>query len=251
MEKNILSEIDQMKYLFGYKPGKVISEQATPPVQTGVAKTAPAKGGATKTPQTGKPQQPQGPQQIMTVVNGRNVPVKLPLIKDENILNNFTAVGNEQIRDAGLPIIDKWCTSSTDAFLKAKQAYLDNPMYQNSANREEGSYNAGQDVIKGSYCHKMMQMMMAILNMSAAWSWNGDAFAKFGIDSLLDYLDGWTDKAYFKDREPSDLLKNFWFKNNVVTQQQFLTVVKNIVDNKIKSIGGDPTAVVPSKTITS
>ena len=31
MEKNILSETDQMKYLFGYKAGKVISEQATPP----------------------------------------------------------------------------------------------------------------------------------------------------------------------------------------------------------------------------
>ena len=30
MEKNILSEIDQMKYLFGYKPGKVISEQEQP-----------------------------------------------------------------------------------------------------------------------------------------------------------------------------------------------------------------------------
>ena len=59
MEKNILSEIDQMKYLFGYKPGKVISEQATPPVQTGAAKTAPAKGVATKTPQKG--QRPNAP----------------------------------------------------------------------------------------------------------------------------------------------------------------------------------------------
>ena len=34
MEKNILSEIDQMKYLFGYKPGKVISEQSVPAVMT-------------------------------------------------------------------------------------------------------------------------------------------------------------------------------------------------------------------------
>ena len=30
MEKNILNEIDQMKYLFGYKAGKVISEQTQP-----------------------------------------------------------------------------------------------------------------------------------------------------------------------------------------------------------------------------
>jgi hypothetical protein len=30
MERNILSEIDQIKYLFGYKAGKVISEQTTP-----------------------------------------------------------------------------------------------------------------------------------------------------------------------------------------------------------------------------
>jgi hypothetical protein len=59
MEKNILSEIDQMKYLFGYKPGKVISEQVTPPAQTGATKTAPAKGVATKTPQKG--QRPNAP----------------------------------------------------------------------------------------------------------------------------------------------------------------------------------------------
>ena len=33
MRKNLLNEIDQMKYLFGYKPGKVISEQTNKPDQ--------------------------------------------------------------------------------------------------------------------------------------------------------------------------------------------------------------------------
>jgi hypothetical protein len=32
MKKNVLNEIDQMKYLFGYKPGKVISEQKSRPI---------------------------------------------------------------------------------------------------------------------------------------------------------------------------------------------------------------------------
>ena len=32
MKKNVLNEIDQMKYLFGYKPGKVISEQTNRPI---------------------------------------------------------------------------------------------------------------------------------------------------------------------------------------------------------------------------
>jgi hypothetical protein len=30
MKKNVLNEIKEMKYLFGYKPGKVISEQDLP-----------------------------------------------------------------------------------------------------------------------------------------------------------------------------------------------------------------------------
>lgn len=30
MKKNLLNELNQMKYLFGYKAGKVISEQETP-----------------------------------------------------------------------------------------------------------------------------------------------------------------------------------------------------------------------------
>jgi hypothetical protein len=251
MEKNILSEIDQMKYLFGYKPGKVISEQATPPVQTGAAKTAPSKGGVAKTPQTAKPQQPQGPQQIMMLVNDRNLPVKLPFIKDENSLNSFLGMGNAEVRDAGFPLIDKWCTASTTAGLKAKEDVLNNPIYQNAVNRDETASKAFSDVRRGSYCNKMINMMGAIAHMAAAWSWNGDAFSKYGVDFISDYLDGWTDKDYFQDRKPSDLLKNVWFKENIITPQQFLSVAKNIVDNKIKLIGGDPAAVVPSKTITN
>jgi hypothetical protein len=38
MKKEVLNELDQMKYLFGYKAGKVISEQTKPPVQTGGTK---------------------------------------------------------------------------------------------------------------------------------------------------------------------------------------------------------------------
>jgi hypothetical protein len=97
MEKNILSEIDQMKYLFGYKPGKVISEQATPPVQTGAAKTAPAKGVATKTPQKG--QRPNAP--VAKKLNQKDLILKEML---EN-LSNGTMVYASKIVPTNIYII--------------------------------------------------------------------------------------------------------------------------------------------------
>lgn len=33
MKKNLLNEINQMKFLFGYKPGRVLSEQETPEME--------------------------------------------------------------------------------------------------------------------------------------------------------------------------------------------------------------------------
>jgi len=72
MQKNILNEIDQMKYLFGYKAGKVISEQATPP--------PPPAGG-----QSGE-KKPE-----FATIDG--VVYKLPGITDIAKLENFTSVG--------------------------------------------------------------------------------------------------------------------------------------------------------------
>lgn len=69
MEKNILNEIDQMKYLFGYKPGKVISEQVNP--------TTPSQNGETKP--------------SFTEIEG--VVYKLPGITDLAKLQNFISVG--------------------------------------------------------------------------------------------------------------------------------------------------------------
>ena len=69
MEKNILNEIDQMKYLFGYKAGKVISEQVNP--------TTPSQTGETKP--------------SFTEIEG--VVYKLPGITDLAKLENFTSVG--------------------------------------------------------------------------------------------------------------------------------------------------------------
>jgi hypothetical protein len=42
MNKVILEELENMKYLFGYKPGKVISEQAAPVAPAAAAPVAPA-----------------------------------------------------------------------------------------------------------------------------------------------------------------------------------------------------------------
>ena len=73
MGKNILNEIDQMKYLFGYKPGKVISEQVTP--------TTPPSSGTTSGDT--KPE--------FATIEG--VVYKLPGITDLTKLENFKSVG--------------------------------------------------------------------------------------------------------------------------------------------------------------
>jgi len=73
MEKNVLSEVDQIKYLFGYKAGKVISEQVTP--------TTPPSSGTTSGDT--KPE--------FATIEG--VVYKLPGITDLAKLENFTSVG--------------------------------------------------------------------------------------------------------------------------------------------------------------
>ena len=73
MEKNVLSEVDQIKYLFGYKAGKVISEQVTP--------TTPPSSGITSGDT--KPE--------FATIEG--VVYKLPGITDLAKLENFTSVG--------------------------------------------------------------------------------------------------------------------------------------------------------------
>ena len=73
MEKNVLSEVDQIKYLFEYKAGKVISEQVTP--------TTPPSSGTTSGDT--KPE--------FATIEG--VVYKLPGITDLAKLENFTSVG--------------------------------------------------------------------------------------------------------------------------------------------------------------
>ena len=85
MEKNILNEIDQMKYLFGYKAGKVISEQVNP--------TTPPQTGETKP--------------SFATING--VVYKLPGITDVAKLENFTSIGKvaDLVKSMGIDIIAK------------------------------------------------------------------------------------------------------------------------------------------------
>ena len=64
MEKNVLSEVDQIKYLFGYKAGKVISEQVT----------------------TTDSVSQQGPEQTMVKTSDGKV-IKFPFIKNQEDLD--------------------------------------------------------------------------------------------------------------------------------------------------------------------
>jgi len=92
MEKNILSEIDQMKYLFGYKPGKVISEQVTP--------TTPPSSGTTSGDT--KPE--------FATIDG--VVYKLPGITDVAKLENFTSIGKvaDLVKSMGIDLgwLSQW-----------------------------------------------------------------------------------------------------------------------------------------------
>ena len=92
MEKNVLSEVDQIKYLFGYKAGKVISEQVTP--------TTPPSSGTTSGDT--KPE--------FATIEG--VVYKLPGITDLAKLENFTSIGKvaDLVKSMGIDLgwLSQW-----------------------------------------------------------------------------------------------------------------------------------------------
>jgi hypothetical protein len=86
MKKEILNELDQMKYLFGYKAGKVISEQEKPaPVVVG--------GSKEETP-------------FFTDPSG--VVYRFPGITDQAKLDKFVSIGNPQEFVASMGIDQGW-----------------------------------------------------------------------------------------------------------------------------------------------
>lgn len=204
---------------------KVINEQKTP-----------------VPPQKGKSQQPQGPQQpILKDMVGRII--QLPYIKDEETLNRFLSVGTEDLQRAGFDTKQWSMEAGRDAdAARDNPKGASNPIFKNNPNYEQNRQNEWSKAFRNSALSKLISMMGAALNISACFSWNGDDFTgnKVPAEYLLTFIDKYVDQDNWKQMLPSEMLKNYWFKNGVMTQQYFLNLCKNIVDNNIKEIGGDP-----------
>ncbi len=112
MKKEVLSEIDQMKYLFGYKAGKVISEQANAPV------TADTK--------------PQG------FTNEDGLVYKFPGIADQAKLQNFREVG--KVKD--FPTLFGIPQSHADKFIRDVSKLTGSDLY--SASKADPLWNLVQ-----------------------------------------------------------------------------------------------------------
>ena len=127
MEKNILNEIDQMKYLFGYKPGKVISEQVTPT-------TLPSSG---TTSGDTKPTFP--------TING--TVYKFPGITDNDKLLTFTRLGDVKNFVNFMGIDPGWLNK----YEKVKAEAKNNPngIQRNAMLKSDKLYNlwAGTDTV--------------------------------------------------------------------------------------------------------
>ena len=93
MKKEVLSEIDQMKYLFGYKAGKVISEQANAPV------TADTKQETQFFTQDGVTYKFPGIKDEMALQKFRRVPSNAEIVGQMNIPQSWLDIFNRETSD--------------------------------------------------------------------------------------------------------------------------------------------------------
>jgi hypothetical protein len=161
MEKNVLSEVDQIKYLFGYKAGKVISEQIT----------------------TTDSVSQQGPEQTMVKTSDGKV-VKFPFIKNQEDLDKFKSVTMmSQVVAAGFDTLPQIWSQ-----IKTKYEELKN----------NGDIQGAGKVLSTGYVTKVIQAMANILELSAVLGMNGDTLKTTYGDRLLSFLDTRTPLAGYK-----------------------------------------------------
>ena len=152
MEKNVLSEVDQIKYLFGYKAGKVISEQVT----------------------TTDSVSQQGPEQTMVKTSDGKV-IKFPFIKNQEDLDKFKSVTKmSQVADAGFDTLPQIWSQ-----IKANHDELKN----------KGDVQGAAKVLTTSYVSKVIRAMVNLLELSAVLGMNGDTLKTTYGDRLLSFLD--------------------------------------------------------------
>ena len=150
MEKNVLSEVDQIKYLFGYKVGKVISEQIT----------------------TTDSVSQQGPEQTMVKTSDGKV-IKFPFIKNQEDLDKFKSVTKmSQVADAGFDTLPQISSQ-----INAKIAELKN------------NGDTHLTPLTTSYVSKVIRAMVNLLELSAVLGMNGDTLKTTYGDRLLSFLD--------------------------------------------------------------
>jgi hypothetical protein len=187
-----------------------------------------------------EPQQPVPVQPKIKDNNGREI--KLPYIKDENTLSQFLEIGSSVLTAAGFNV-QPWINQQKLDVENARKKSSD-PMFKNNVNYQENINQSISRAYNDSGLMTLDKIFMAVLNIAACYSFNGDDVSgnKLPTDSILRYVDYFT-KDSIQNPSASQILRS-WFENGILNKQEFFTVCKNLVDSKIKLIGGDPNKLV-------
>jgi len=153
MKKELLSELSQMKYMFGYKPGRVISEQTKP-----------------VTPVPNK-----GPQAS---------PYKLPGITKDNI-QKFIDVNEQFMTSLGM------FTNNTYSELYKKMSQREACSSPESKECKDARLNYFSAKAKQDYFNEAYQLVMrTLLTRAANYGWTPEMIDGLSENNLITYLDG-------------------------------------------------------------
>jgi hypothetical protein len=153
MKKELLSELSQMKYMFGYKPGKVISEQTKP-----------------VTPVPNK-----GPQAS---------PYKLPGITKDNI-QKFIDVNEQFMTSLGM-FTDNSYTELRKQISSAAACKSPESQECKEAKTKYASAKARQDYFNEAY----QLVMRTLLTRAANYGWTPEKIDGLSEDNLIKALEG-------------------------------------------------------------
>jgi hypothetical protein len=169
--------------------------------------------------------------------------VKMPFLKNQQILNDFLTINSQDLEAVGIPA-SEWgkstLKSADDAVAYQKEKFGSN------VTPEEESKIRGR-YFNTSYMTMMFGIFSSVLRWSAAFNFNGDDLSEANQNVFLQGIrqydnSNWVDNG----RKPADVLK-VYFDNNMqhLTYQQLLDWCCDLIDYKIKKFGGDQTQQQP------
>jgi len=220
MENNILNEeLNQMKYLFGYKPGKVISEQTTPTPSPTPTKT-------------------QGPGEVIVKAwDGKDRTIKFPFIKNQEMFDKFT---NTQPRDVQRVFLgEDPAKIAQEATATSAQTY--NKIFERTGNADEARRMATQDYLNilrmGSLEAQIITYLLT--NLASSGVKIEDYLQRIGKDQLIPEFNKVVE---FKTSDGKKGWDNYFIVDayGVDKWEEFKEKLIPFVRQKIQSAGGNP-----------